>query len=141
MLVPEVVLHELSRQWTKYLTDAARHFDAASTEVNSIVVDANVATITPSTAPSMGRSAFYGAAAIMLTRKGVEVARYPDVPARRSARSRSRRTQALHIGWLGIPRRPDLGDREVDLHRRYRRMPEPILIYESDAGMYFRCPE
>ncbi|AWB95362.1 hypothetical protein DCE93_06575 [Agromyces badenianii] len=80
LVIPEVVLYELSRQWAKDLADRRRDFRKAHAAINGVLADADVATVTSSVAPSLGRSVFYDAAATMLTRNGVEVPRYPEVP-------------------------------------------------------------
>ncbi|WEG08631.1 PIN domain-containing protein [Microbacterium horticulturae] len=79
LVVPDVVLHELARQWAKELANASCSLEAAQTEVNGILADADVPAVSAAAAPPLDRTVFYDAAVAMLTSKGVEIVPCPDI--------------------------------------------------------------
>lgn len=80
LVVPEVVLHELARQWRKRLTDDESAVASALGNLNTTLEDAGLTTHEGLMAAKADRSVFYEGAAKLLASHGVEVAPCPDVP-------------------------------------------------------------
>jgi hypothetical protein len=78
LIVPEVVLQELSRQWSERLMESATATMQGLKGVNEALEDAGVEKITIDL-PEFNRSHFYGYAKRTLIGKGTEIAEAPDV--------------------------------------------------------------
>ncbi len=79
LVIPDVVLHELSRQWVERLDENRVKVQAALSDLNESLQEADLPTLALPV-PEVERRIFYDAAVSLLTRKGVEVPPCPDVP-------------------------------------------------------------
>ena len=79
LVIPDVVLRELARQWARDLTDAARRLEAVQAEINGILLDVEAEAVPLAAPPALDRAIFYDSTVALLTNKGVEVAPCPSV--------------------------------------------------------------
>jgi len=78
LVVPEVVLHELSRQWAERLDDGVASLDSALKSINDALADIEAPELTM-TAPSHDRTVFFRFAHRLLLARRAEVAGVPAV--------------------------------------------------------------
>lgn len=79
LLLPDIVLHELSRQWAENVTRASAQLSAVFADLNGLLDDAVMPSLPNVVSPEVDRSTFYRAAAELLTGKGVEIMPCPDL--------------------------------------------------------------
>ena len=80
LVLPDVVLHELSRQWVERLDEHSAKLGSVLGELNDTLGEADAPELILDP-PELDRGAFYDAASALLKRKGVEIPSCPDVPA------------------------------------------------------------
>ena len=80
LVLPDVVLHELSRQWAERLDEHRAKLGSALGELNGTLEEAGVPELSLEQ-PGLDRAVFYDAASVLLSRKGVEIPACPDVSA------------------------------------------------------------
>lgn len=79
LVIPDVVLLELSRQWAKRLDETSSALAKARSDLNETLSEAGVPEVEQIEVPELQRSAFHQAATRMLKRSGVEIPACPVV--------------------------------------------------------------
>ncbi|MFH8253190.1 PIN domain-containing protein [Microbacterium sp. B2969] len=80
LVIPDVVVHELSRQWVERVEENRSKAHSALGDLNETLQEGGLPALELAV-PEVERRLFYEAAVSLLTRKGVEIPPCPDVPA------------------------------------------------------------
>ncbi|MBO0609863.1 PIN domain-containing protein [Myceligenerans salitolerans] len=78
LIIPDVVLHELSRQWAERLSEGIADMDSALKRINDALIEIGAAEC-ELTVPSHRRAVFYDFARQLLIARRVEIPGVPDV--------------------------------------------------------------